>query len=135
MAKAKEKNEPIQRSVHVDCSIEDAFRLFTECFGEWWPLAEGCEIEPWKGGKVLEHTRSGDDNEWGTVLSWDPPDRVEFRWHPRDSPGDHQTVDVVFSRESAGTRVTFTHRGWQSAGHEICSSAVRFVSEQMLVVA
>jgi uncharacterized protein YndB with AHSA1/START domain len=123
-AKAKtKKDERIQQSVQVDCSPDDAFRLFTERFAEWWPLAEGCEIEPWEGGKVLERTRSGEERELGTVLTWDPPHRVEFRWQPGETSGDEQTVDVVFSREAAGTRVTLTHHGWQGAGIEICSLA------------
>ena len=39
MAEAKPKHEPIRQSVRVDCPIEEAFRLFTEGFAEWWPLA------------------------------------------------------------------------------------------------
>jgi hypothetical protein len=140
MAETK-KDEPIQQSVLVDCSLEDAFRLFTERFGEWWPWAEGCEIEPFEGGKVLERTRSGQEHEWGTVLAWYPPYRVEFRWHPCERPDDDQTVEVVFSGEASGTRVTVTHRGWQGAGIEICSLAgsatlrfAEFVFAQLVVV-
>jgi hypothetical protein len=29
----------IRKSVQVACSVEDAFRLFTEEIGTWWPLA------------------------------------------------------------------------------------------------
>jgi len=29
--------EPIRRSVRVDRTQEDAFRLFTEDIGDWWP--------------------------------------------------------------------------------------------------
>ena len=29
--------EPIRKSVRVDRSQEDAFELFTEHIGEWWP--------------------------------------------------------------------------------------------------
>jgi uncharacterized protein YndB with AHSA1/START domain len=140
------KAEPVQQSVQVDCSPEYAFRLFTERFAEWWPLGEGCEIEPFEGGKVLEHAPEGQEHQRGTVLTWDPPHRVEFRWHPDESSGpdqtDDQTVDVVFSRQAAGTRVTLTHRGWQNAGIEICSMAgsatrgfKKFVLEQLLVMA
>ena len=70
MAEGKGKRAPIRQSVHVDCPIEDAFRLFTEGFGEWWPLASysitgqdaaGCDLEPWAGGRLFERTRSGED--------------------------------------------------------------------------
>ncbi len=127
---AKEENRPIQQSVHIDCPIEDAFRLFTERFADWWPLAahsatggesETCEIEPWAGGRVFERTRSGQECEWGSVLVWDPPGRVEFTWNPA-SPGDrNQTVEVEFVVEADGTRVTLTHRGWESTRVETCA--------------
>ncbi len=128
---AKE-NQPIQQSVHIDCPIEDAFRLFTEGFAEWWPLAafsaagqesESCAIEPWAGGRVFERTRSGEECDWGSVLVWDPPNRVEFTWNPGRLDDRDQTVDVEFTVEADGTRLTLTHRGWQSAGIETCSLA------------
>ena len=140
MAQGKEKRPPIRQSVHVDCPVEDAFRLFTERFSEWWPLAsystaaedaESCTMEPWAGGKVLERTRSGEEHEWGTVIDWDPPRRVEFTWHPGTLPDRGQTVDVEFSVEADGTRVTLTHSGWHLAGIEACFAG--FVSRQMMM--
>jgi Activator of Hsp90 ATPase homolog 1-like protein len=150
MGKEKETPAPIRQSVHVDCAIEDAFRLFTEGFAEWWPLAscsvagdeaEHCAIEPWVGGKVFERTRSGEEREWGSVTIWDPPKRVEFSWRlftsERDRGGprnDDQTVTVDFRVEADGTRVTLTHRGWQWAGVATCASRFAgYVCEQMLV--
>ena len=141
MGKEKETPAPIRQSVHVDCPIEDAFRFFTEGFAEWWPLAsceeaERMEIEPWRGGKVLERTRSGKEHEWGTVTVWDPPDRVEITWHLDSPDGNDQTVTVDFCVEADGTRVTLTHRGWQWAGVATCASRfARFVAQQMLVPA
>jgi Activator of Hsp90 ATPase homolog 1-like protein len=150
MRKEKEKPAPIRQSVHVDCPIEDAFRLFTERFDDWWPLAsfsvssdeaEHCEIEPWVGGKVLERTRSGEEHEWGSVTVWDPPERVDFTWRPftaeRDRRGERsndESVRVEFRVEADGTRVTLTHHGWDWAGVATCVSRfARFVSEEMLV--
>src|SRR5271166_1027791 len=80
----QEKQEPIRQSVHVDCPLEDAFRLFTERFGDWWPAGDAGahEIEPWTEGKIIERTVAGDEREWGTVTAWEPPDRIEFTWHP-----------------------------------------------------
>ena len=139
MAQAQEKHAPIRQSVHVDCPIEDAFRLFTERFGEWWPLAsysisedaESCTIEPWAGGKVLERTRSGEEREWGTVIEWDPPRRLEFTWDAGHRNGRDQTVEVEFTVEADGTRVTLTHRGWHLAGLATCFAG--FVAEQMML--
>jgi len=119
--------EPIVQSVHVDCPIEDAFDLFTDRFGEWWPLAEhsvsgedaaGGEIEPWSGGRVFERTRSGQERYWGTVVEWDPPSRLEFTWA-------RGRVAVEFSVEADGTRVTVTHTGWESAATPSCVMCAR----------
>jgi len=144
MAKAKGKQEPIRQSVHVDCPIEEAFRLFTEGFAEWWPLAsysiageaETCAIEPWAGGRVFERTRSGEEREWGSVLRWDPPEHLEFTWHPSGAGDLSQSVDVEFHVEADGTRVTLIHTGWDAAGVAACvlkSCFSEFVSERMLV--
>jgi len=131
MTKAEEKQAPIEQSVHVDCPVEDAFRLFTERFAEWWPLAshstageeaESCAIEPWEGGRIFERTRSGEEHEWGTVLAWEPPSRVQFSWHPGRHSNPGETVDVEFSVEADGTRVTLIHSGWHLAGVEACVS-------------
>jgi len=149
MRKPEEKHAPIRQSVHVDCPIEDAFRLFTEGFGNWWPLSrysvaedepDKCAIEPWAGGRIFERTRSGDEREWGGVIVWDPPHRVEFTWHPsrneRDSRNWNETVNVEFRTEADGTRVTLTHHGWQLAGVQTCAARFAgFVAEQALVAA
>ena len=130
MGAEERKHEPIQQSVHVDCPVEEAFRLFTEGLGEWWPLkshsvaedeAESCEMEPWEGGRVLERTRFGEEHEWGSVSVWDPPRRVELTWHPGEPAGGSQTVDVEFLVDADGTRVIVTHHGWQFAGAARCS--------------
>ena len=30
--------EPIRRTITVQCSLEHAFRTFTEGIGNWWPV-------------------------------------------------------------------------------------------------
>ena len=147
MGKANTTHAPIRQSVHVDCSAEDAFRFFTEAFGEWWPLescsvagedSQQCAIEPWVGGRVFERMRSGEEREWGSVTAWDPPRRVEFTWHPGAPRDDRQMVTVEFGVEAGGTRVTLTHSGWHLAGLAVCSaqtSFARFIAEQTMVAA
>ena len=145
-----EGNTPIQQSVYVDCPIEDAFRLFTDGFAEWWPLASysvteeepgNCAIEPWVSGRVFERARSGEEYEWGFVTVWEPPGRVEFTWNPGLPRDDDQTVNVQFSVEADGTRVTLTHCGWQLGGVETCSLGLltshfcKFVAAQEAVTA
>ena len=110
MTNAEEKQEPVRQSVHVDCPAEDAFRLFTEQFGEWWPLGQDCEMQPWVGGRVFERTESGEEVEWGTVSEWDSPRRIELTRERGE-----ETVEVDFALEADGTRVTVTHSGWENA--------------------
>ena len=105
--------EPIQQSVHVDCPVEDAYRLFTEGFGEWWP---GDDEEP----RAVEKK---------SIDVWDPPRRIEFTWGRED----HQSVHVEFHVDAGGTRVTLTHYDWEHAGIPASASRfARFVCEQML---
>jgi uncharacterized protein YndB with AHSA1/START domain len=143
MGKTKEANvTPIRQSVHVDCPPEDAFRLFTEGFREWWPLrsssiggddSEYCVVEPWVGGRIFEHTRSGEEHDWGDVTVWEPPDRIEFTWNPGERREEKQTVTVDFDVEGRGTRVTLTHRNWHWSGVAVCASHfARFVSELLV---
>ena len=138
MPQAKEKQPPIRQSVHVDCPIEDAFRLFVDGFTDWWPLAwysmsgeeaAACRLEPWVGGRLFEQTRSGEEREWGSVTAWDRPRRVEFTWNPG-------TVEIEFFVEADGTRVTLIHRGWDAAGVATCASRfLAHASTQMLAMA
>jgi uncharacterized protein YndB with AHSA1/START domain len=158
MPQTEGKQNPVRQSVRVDCSPEEAFRLFTEAFGEWWPLglhsvtggdAEICVIEPWPGGRIFERTRSGEEHDWGCVTRCDPPARLSFTCDPGGIGSASQAVDVEFSPDSDGTRVTVIHTGWDAAGIAVCglqadSRAMwlalldghfsRFVAGQMLVL-
>jgi len=129
MPEKAEKERAIRQSVRVDCPIEDAFRLFTDAFAEWWPLAlysitgdeaETCAIEPWVGGRVFERGRSGEECDWGLVTRWDPPKRLSFAWDPGGTGDGSQTVDVEFDVDADGTQVTLTHEGWEAPGVAVC---------------
>jgi uncharacterized protein YndB with AHSA1/START domain len=112
----------ITKSVTVACSIEDAFRIFTEGIASWWPLATksvGQEeavtlvVEPRLGGRVYERVRSGEEHEWGEILIWEPPHRFVFTWHPGRAPETSQEVEVRFSTSGEETRLDLEHRGWE----------------------
>ena len=122
MEKTKNKPEPVEQSVHVDCTPGEAFQLFTEHFAEWWPFAENCQLEPWPGGKLFETTPRGDEIHLGSITEWDPPQRLAFTWHPDTRRDDDQSVTVDFLVEADGTRVTLTHHNWHRAGIETCAA-------------
>ena len=141
MSKPEKETAPVRQSVLVDCPIDLAFELFTEQVAEWWPLAAhsvsgdhaaDCVIEPWAGGRVYERTRSGDEHDWGTVKTWDPPKRFSLTWNP-DGCGNDQTVDINFSVEADGTRVTLIHAGWAGAGVQVCAQHTN-AAEQWIIV-
>jgi uncharacterized protein YndB with AHSA1/START domain len=80
------------------------------------------------GGLIVEHGRGGERHLWGTVLSWAPPSRLEFSWHPGRPPETAQRVEVTFEAVPEGTRVVLTHSEWQRLGSE--AETVRASYEQ-----
>jgi uncharacterized protein YndB with AHSA1/START domain len=122
--------EPITRTINVQCSIERAFRVFTEKMGTWWPLethsiavdqelgqkAEALRVETRQGGRIEEVLEDGSTRSWGTVVAWERPHRVVFAWKPNDRPTPPTEVEVRFILESDGTLVELEHRGWDRLG-------------------
>jgi uncharacterized protein YndB with AHSA1/START domain len=126
----------VQASVVVDAPIQDAFTVFTDGIGTWWPpeynlldvdIAERV-FEPREGGQVYDRGTDGSECRWARVLAYEPPDRVVISWdispqwqietdHDRTSE-----VEIRFTPESADrTRVAIEHRhidrhgdGWES---------------------
>lgn len=124
----------VRRSVTVARSPEDAFRVFTEGIGRWWPLethsvgrdgrpAETAVMDRHEGGRFYERTGSGTEH-WGTILVWEPPSRVVISWELRPERPPTE-VDVRFTPDGDGTRVDLEHRGFERLGdqaHEVAAS-------------
>jgi uncharacterized protein YndB with AHSA1/START domain len=115
----------IRRTVDVERSLEDAFRLFTAEIGSWWPLethsvarenAATCVFEAHEGGRIFERTRDGQEILWGTVIVYEPPRRLVYRWHPGRSEETAQEVEMHFRGMGNRTRVEVEHRGWERYG-------------------
>ena len=117
---------PVLRSVVVGRPPEDAFRIFTERIGDWWPLGShsvyedesaGVALAPGPGGRIVERSRSGEECAWGEILLWEPPHRLAYTWHPGYEPGEPATeVELRFTAVAGGTRVELEHRGWEALG-------------------
>lgn len=125
------KLEPIRRSILVRCSVEQAFRVFTEEMSSWWPLdthsraaddelqgvtAVGVEMEARSSGQVLERQSNGQRLSWGRILVWDPPARLVIAWKPNGNPLPPTELELSFRVEGVGTRVLLEHRGWERLG-------------------
>ena len=121
---------PLEKSVTVPKIPAEAFRIFTEGIARWWPLAKfsvshgsaktakTCAIEPFVGGGLFEVDEDGARHSWGRIVAWNPPSRVAFTWHPGSDPASAQDVEVTFTADGKGTRVTLVHSGWQKLGEK-----------------
>jgi uncharacterized protein YndB with AHSA1/START domain len=124
--------EPIRKRVRVDRTQQDAFELFTEHIGEWWPTetfsrtadeqyGDGVKVErvvfePRIGGRLYEVTSEGVEGVWAEVVAYEPPTRILLAWKPNDRPEPPTEVEVRFEPEGDGTIVTLEHRGWDKLG-------------------
>jgi hypothetical protein len=114
---------PLIKRVHVPCSAEQAFELFTERMSDWWPLqthsvgegrAVAVHLDGRVGGELVEHLADGRTDVWGTITEWRPPTRFAITWHPGRVREQATYVDVTFAQEGSTTLVTLTHSGWSN---------------------
>lgn len=117
----------VRRSVTVARNREDAFRVFTEEIGSWWPVethsigkdgrpADTAAMEGREGGRFYERTGSGTEH-WGTILVWEPPARIVISWELRPERPPTE-IEVRFTEEGDATRVDLEHRGFERLGAE-----------------
>jgi uncharacterized protein YndB with AHSA1/START domain len=115
-------SEAIRKTVLVDFTPEEAFDLFTARIASWWPVGThsyggdkvtNVVVEPKIGGRVYEVTPDG-EQDWASVLAWEPPGRFVLDWQIGDASGTE--VEVTFEPEGPGSRVVLEHRGF--AGDE-----------------
>ena len=119
--------EAVRKTVTVDCTVEEAFRVFTADASSWWPVdthsIHGTEVreivfEAHEGGDVYEVSAGGEKGHWGTVLAWEPPGRLLIEWNIRQREADATEVEVHFTPEGDGTRVDLEHRGWEAVAED-----------------
>ena len=126
----------VRRQVLVNAPIGEAFKVFTERFGDFKPrehnllqapIAETV-FEPRVGGNIYDRAVDGTECRWARILAFEPPDRVVFswdispRWQLETDPDLTSEVEVRFFAEAPQrTRVELEHRnidrhgpGWES---------------------
>jgi uncharacterized protein YndB with AHSA1/START domain len=125
----------VRSSIVVDVPIEQAFTVFTDGIGKWWPpehhilQAELAEMvfEPRVGGYVYDRGVDGSECRWARVLAFEPPTRfviswdINLQWQLETDPERTSEIEVRFIAEGANrTRVELEHRnldrhgdGWQ----------------------
>jgi len=118
----------VEKSVTVSVPVERAFEVFTAEIGTWWPLrthavdterSETVVMEGRVGGRLYERTPSGEEHVWGTLVAWEPPNRIVYSWHPGRGGETAQEVEITFGPEGEGTRVDIRHYGWERLGDRL----------------
>src|SRR5262245_51390179 len=113
--------EVVRKAVTVDCSVEEAFRIFTADATSWWPAAthsihesvSEIVFEPRVAGEVYEVSTAGEKAHWATVVEWDPPNRIVLAWNILDRETIGTEVEIRFLPDGRGACVELEHRGWE----------------------
>ena len=128
--------EIIVISRKVPLPRDQAFAVFVDKIGAWWPKdmtwagdrLAAVVIEPRRDGHAIERDAAGAAREWGTVLSFERPSHIVIAW--RKTPtGDAEPTEATASRidvrfnaiDPQVTEVVVVHRdfprhgdGWQA---------------------
>lgn len=133
---------PVRHSVTVPIPADQAFGLFTEGFNSWWighhigtADLEEAVLEPRVGGRWYERDVDGSECDWGTVLVFEPPDRLVVTWQLNarfeydPDPAHASEVEVRFTEEGGGTRVDFEHRHIERLGPDAAELAKAVASD------
>jgi uncharacterized protein YndB with AHSA1/START domain len=135
----------VRRQIIVDATIEKAFTVFTEQFGDFKPrehnllaapIAETV-FEPRVGGHIYDRATDGTECRWARVLAYEPPDRLVFswdigpQWQLEADPDNASEVEVRFIAEGPErTRVELEHSkidrhgpGWEAVADGVGNDA------------
>lgn len=119
---------PVTHALQVAAPPASAFRSFTEGMGRWWPKSHSIGtsplvqvvMEPRAGGSWHEVGEDGSTCAWGRVAIWEPPSRLVLVWQIgadwKHDPSLETEVEVTFTPDGPGTRVTLEHRGLEAYG-------------------
>lgn len=114
---------PVVKSLVVARSQADAFKIYTDEISMWWPKqthslggdkVATVTVEPRSGGRIFERWSDGTEKLWGTVIAYEPPERLVHTWHVSTDPEHSSEVELRFvALGRARTRVTLEHRHWE----------------------
>src|SRR5215510_9397171 len=122
----------VHKTVTVKADVAHAFDVFTAGFDTWWPRShhigkkplQKAVIEPRVGGRCFGREADG-ECQWGTVTTWDPPNRLVIAWQidpswQFDPDLAHASeVEVRFTAEAGEmTRVDLEHRHLERHGKD-----------------
>lgn len=114
-------------SLRVPASPEETFDIFTGEISAWWRPSALFQLTPRGDGtlsfegeaRLITTLASGKVFEIGRVTAWQRGQRIAFSWRQATFTPDQVTsVEVTFEAAGEDTRVTITHRGWDSIPQE-----------------
>jgi uncharacterized protein YndB with AHSA1/START domain len=115
--------DPLVIEFDVKTPPARAFEAWTRQCATWWPTAHtvsgdpaAITFEPRSGGRIFERGADGGEHEWGTVLDWQPPTRLRYRWHLFFDPSEATEVEVTFTARGDDTAVRLEQRGFERLG-------------------
>jgi hypothetical protein len=119
--------EPIVVEFDVRATPEHAFDVWTSKPSMWWPRSHtvtqdpGLTVvfEPFPGGRIYERGSDGAEHEWGEVLLWEPPTRVDYLWHLFFDRSEATEITVTFTPLGEGSRVRLEQTGFEKLGETV----------------
>ena len=128
--------EPIVVEFDVKAGPEHAFDVWTSQPSLWWPRSHTLTrdpdlevvFEPFRGGRIFERGFDGSEHEWGEVLVWQPPRRVDHLWHLFFDRSEATEITVTFVATEAGSRVRLEQTGFERLGEPVGSERRRRTS-------
>ena len=131
----------VHKALVVNAPITEAFRVFTEQFGDFKPREPNLMASPIAetvfetkvGGHIYDRAEDGTECHWARILAYEPPTRVVFSWdigptwQIETNPDLTSEVEVHFIAEADDrTRVELEHRnldrhgpGWEAVRHGV----------------
>ena len=125
----------VNKAVVVNVPIDEAFRGFTDRFGDFKPAEHNLLSSPITetvfegrvGGHIYDRAEDGSECHWARIFIFEPPTRVVFSWdigptwQLETNHDNTSEVEVRFIAEAADrTRVELEHRhidrhgpGWE----------------------
>lgn len=119
--------EPIVVEFEVRASPQHAFDVWTTMPSLWWPRSHTMSqdpaltvvFEPYPGGRIYERTSDGSEHEWGEVLVWEPPLRLDYLWHLFFDRSEATEIMVTFVETGEGSRVRLVQTGFERLGEDV----------------
>jgi uncharacterized protein YndB with AHSA1/START domain len=107
----------------VRAPASQAFRVWTERAGLWWPKGhtvsgdpESIVFEPGVGGRIVERGDDGSEHEWGEITAWDAPREIGFLWVHVFDRSQATRVVLTFAEVGSTTRVRLEQTGFAALG-------------------